>query len=161
MNVILQYNQFNPIYLYFLERKSNMIIDGFFSKLMYSTNCFITTGLYIDCLFQHQSIKKIRTSIIEFDIHKNNDSIQKLLNIEKQILLEYIQQLQLSPKIPVYDLEHKLQSGMIKFYSSNTYNKTNNFKLLSSVNYYIKISGIWETEHQVGLTYKIIEYQSK
>jgi len=159
MNLILQSSQFNPIYLYFLERKSNMIIDGFFSKLMYSTDSFITNGLYIDCLFQ--PIKKTGISMIEMDIHKNGETIQQLLSIEKQVLQAYMQQFQISNKTSIFDLEHKLQTGTIKFYSSPTYNKSTTYKLSSTINYYIKISGIWETDHQIGLTYKIIEYQSK
>ena len=159
MNLILQPSQFNPIYLYFLERKSNMIIDGLFSKLMYSTDSFITTGLYIDCLFQ--SIKKTGISMIVFDIHKNSEIIQQLCHIEKQVLQAYMQQFQLSNKTPIFDLENKLQTGTIRYYTSPTYNKSSTYKLSSAINYYIKVSGIWETDHQIGLTYKIIEYQSK
>ena len=161
MNLILQPNQFNQNCIYFLERKSNMIIDGLFSKLLYSTDCFITTGLYIDFLLEQQTFKKSGSSTIEVDIHKNTEMIQQLINIEKEILLLYIEQFQLQTKIPVYDLENKLQSTTIKFYSSNIYNKPNNYKLFTTLNYYIKISGIWETNQQIGLTYKIIEYQTK
>ena len=159
MNIILQPIQFNPIYLYFLERKSNMIIDGFFSKLMYSTNHFTTTGLFIDCLFQPQSIKKTGISIINIDIQKNNEPINRLIDIEKQILLAYIYHFQIANKTPVYDIDNKMQLGNIKFYSSAIYNKSNTYKVSSNMNYYIKISGIWETDYQIGLTYKIIEYQ--
>jgi len=161
MNLILQTIQFNPINLYFLEKKSNMIVDGYFSKLMYSTKNFTTTGLFIDCLFHQPSIKKSGLSIIEFDIHKNIDSITNLINIEKQILLAYTQQFQISNKSIVYDVEDKLKSGMIKFYSSSIYNKSTTYRLSTNLNYYIKISGIWETEYQIGLTFKIIEYHSK
>ena len=161
MNLILQPSQFNQIYLYFLEKKSNMIIDGFFSKLLYSTKHFTTTGLFIDCLFQQQTIKKNGISTFELDIHKNEDIISSLIEIEKQILLTYIQQFQISNKMMVQDIENKFKSGIIKYYSSSIYNKTTNYKPSYNINYYIKISGIWETDHQIGLTYKIIEYQSK
>ena len=158
MNLILHPNQFNPNHLYFLERKSNMIIDGFFSKLLYSTQYFITTGLFIDSLFHKQSIKKIGISLFELDLSKNKEVIKILVDIENQILSTYMQQFQITDKIPVYDLENKIQSGILKFYSSTIYNKSNTYKLSSHFDYYLKISGIWETEQQLGLTYKIIEY---
>ena len=160
MNLLVLPNQFDSNYLYFLERKPNLIIEeAIFSKLLYSTKEFITTGLFIFIPFEISTIKHTGISTIEFNTKINESIIQKIIEIEKQIMNSYFLQYQIKSKTPIYDISNKFQSGSLKIYSNNMHNK--NYTTKRSVNYYIKISGIWETANQIGLTYKIIEYPLK
>lgn len=157
MNLIINTEQFQPFFVSFLERKPNMIIDGVFSKILYTTNHFITNGIYIQFPI-NPLITKNSTNELEFDPIKNKQLINYFIAIEKKILQLYQQFFQLPNKHFVYDIETKLSSGSCKIYPSSHYQK---YTGGSSATYYIKIAGIWETEQKLGLTYKIIEYHSK
>lgn len=157
MNVIITTHQFQSIYAHFLDRKPNMIIDGIFSKLLYSNHHFVMNGLFIDISLQSISPKKYNSSFIEFDVSSNKDMMKRISEIEKQILQNYADYFQITNKTPVYDLSYKLHSGSLKYYSSSIQNK---YPIVKP-EYFVKISGIWETIHQYGITYKIIEYRPK
>lgn len=157
MNLLISTNQFQNQYLVFLDRRENMIIDGIFSKILYSTSYMILNGLFISfpLVYSKKQFSKLN---IDFDVFINKELIKKIAEIEKSILNHYIEFYNIQHKTINSDLYQKLQSGSIKYYSSNKYpNEVKKF----NYEYYIKISGIWETNHQIGLTYKIIEYQTK
>jgi hypothetical protein len=113
---------------------------------------------------------------------KNENIIQNLTNIERCILNEYIlinsyddfskKQKPLDKKQPIFALKNQLLSGCIKYYYNfvypykYTYNlntpdatiSTNNLSTNNqSKHYLLKISGIWETNDNYGITYKFIE----
>ena len=75
-------------------------------------------------------------------------------------ILEFYKQLFQCKKKIVFMLKEQLQEGNIKLYKEHFYNF---IKFPCKHKYYIpnvilKISGIWETDDNIGLTYKFIEY---
>jgi len=56
----------------------------------------------------------------------------------------------ITKKTTVFNLKTQLQNGYIKYYVE--YYGSN------KGSYYIKISGVWESQSEIGITYKIIEY---
>ena len=89
----------------------------------------------------------------------NSKNINDIIRIEIQILEFYKQLFQCKKKI-IFMLKEQLQDGNIKLYKEHFYNY---IKFPRKQNYYmpnviLKISGIWETEDNIGLTYKFIEY---
>jgi hypothetical protein len=89
----------------------------------------------------------------------NSKNITDIIRIEMQILEFYKQLFQCKKKI-VFMLKEQLQEGNIKLYKEHFYNF---IKFPCKQNYHIpnvilKISGIWETDDNIGLTYKFIEY---
>ena len=124
-------------------------------------------GLYIDFPVKNIMTNKINSkNILQLDTIINKDLFQKLIDIEKQILMYYITYFSplqsefhtnekmntLQNKTIVYNLKNQLQSGSIKYYKEyDCYSKSG---LL-----YIKISGIWENQNEIGITFKLIEYQ--
>jgi len=89
----------------------------------------------------------------------NSKNITDIIRIEMQILEFYKQLFQCKKKL-VFMLKEQLQEGNIKLYKEHFYNfikfpckKTNYIP-----NVILKISGIWETADNIGLTYKFIEY---
>jgi hypothetical protein len=147
MILLLQPNQFTLASVSFLEKKVNMIMDGFFSKLSYSDECMTMNGLFMEIPINILSYS-IR-NILQFDSNINKDWIYKLSLIEKQIIQYYMFFFGVSNKTPLYSLKMQLQNGTIKYYSP--------LRRSDAVTYYIKISGIWENSNEIGITYKIIE----
>jgi ribosomal protein RSM22 (predicted rRNA methylase) len=98
------------------------------------------------------------------DAISNKEIIQKMIDIEKQLLQYYIQYFSLSyeksetniqNKTIIYNLKNQLQNGSIKYYKEYEYY----YQKPSS--FYIKFSGIWENQSEIGITFKLIEYQKK
>jgi hypothetical protein len=89
----------------------------------------------------------------------NSKNITDIIRIEIQILEFYKQLFQCKKKI-VFMLKEQLQEGNIKLYKEHFYNYINfSYKQTPNIpNVILKISGIWETEDNIGLTYKFIEY---
>jgi len=169
MNILLYINNFNLSQIYFLDKKTNIIMDGVFTKMIYSNNCMTMNGLYIDFPIKNIMTNKINSKhILQLDTITNKDLFQKLIDIEKQVLMYYIQYFlplqsefqtsekrnQLQNKTIVYALKNQLQSGSIKYYKEYDYYSKPGLL-------YIKISGIWENQNEIGITFKLIEYQKQ
>jgi hypothetical protein len=164
MNLLLYTKDFIVSNIYFLDKKTNMIMDGIFTKFVYSTQFMTMNGVYIDFPLKNVIINKIQSkNILQMDMIQNRTNIQKMIDIEKQILQYYVQhfaslhqsysnsKLPIQNKTIVYSLKNQLQTGYIKYYKEyDSYN---------SELFYIKISGIWENQYEIGITFKLIEYQ--
>jgi hypothetical protein len=89
MNILLDSFTFNIHNVYFLEKKKNTVINGNFTKLVYSTNYFTMNGLYFTlpflCKTKKQSYKTIKqlgceaivpqetaSESIRKEVHQNN-----------------------------------------------------------------------------------------
>jgi hypothetical protein len=144
MLILLQQSDFLIKNVYFLEKKINMIMEGYFTKILF-TNSFMT----MNGIFFQLPIKKLNYSkspyFLQFDQGCHKDLINQMSVIEKQ-LIQYYMSFYKVQKTPVYALKNQLQNGSIKYYKNSVGG------LL-----YIKISGIWENHSEVGITFKIIE----
>lgn len=147
MILLLQLADFSITYVSFLEKKVNMLMDGFFSKIFYSDDCMIMNGLFIEIPIV-TSYTNIR-NILQFDTAVNKELIHKLSFIEKQMIQYYMFFFGISNKTPIYSLKQQLLKGSVKYYSP--------FRRSDDSIYYIKISGVWENSNEIGITYKIIE----
>jgi len=149
MILLIQTPNFTVSNISFLEKKVNMIMDGFFVKLYYSDDCMTMNGVFIEIPIVTIPIFSPK-NILQFNPIINKDWIHKLSIIEKQLIQYYMFFFGISHKNPIYSLKQQLQNGYIKYYTSIRSNKMNSL-------FYIKISGIWETTNEIGITYKIIE----
>ena len=165
--------------------KNNMVIDGKFTKLIYSNEHIILNGLYIDMQFvpssknciqsTHSFYNHNKTNFVDnrmgasndfsfqkikhtfyFPIEENSKLISDFEMLEKQILHSF-SKYNNTNKEKICSLYQQLSNGYMKYYiekhPSENENKTQRF--------YLKISGIWETSTEIGLTYKVIEYNSE
>jgi len=146
MNIIKQINQFNIDNVYFCDPiKNNIVTDGTFIRILYSNNLFMLNGIYLLIPFQNLNIEKYYNKFrCNFDINNHRDLIDHLKLIEEQILQKNI----IKNKIPIYKIYEHIKNGNIKIFSENIENINNLFLL--------KISGIWETDINYGVTYKFI-----
>lgn len=132
--------------IYFLEKKMNMIMEGFFTKIVYSIDFMTMNGLFFKVPFLPNS----SSHFISISRSGHKDIIQRLSSIEKH-LIQYYMMFYNSNKTPVYLLKSQLQRGQVKYYKDVAVGSM-------ETAFYLKISGIWENSYEVGMTFKIIEY---
>jgi hypothetical protein len=127
-----------------------MMMDGFFTKIVFTTPFMTMNGLFIQLPFP--TLTTSYSNYISIDTIKEKECIHRLYTIEKQ-LLQYYQMFYNIRKTPIYTLKTQLQKGFVKYYRDiqGPSSKDSGF--------YLKISGIWENQTEIGMTYKIIEYR--
>ena len=130
--------------------KNSVMQHSNFYKIVYSNELLSLNGLYI--LFNLNNINQNKEKIL-FQYLDNKITIDKIAIIE-----EYILKLIDSNKNKIYKITELLNNGYIKYcyndYSINniTYNNFNNV----NKSLILKISGLWETKENIGVTFKII-----
>ena len=146
MNIVKNIDQYNIDHVYFCDPiKNNIMSDGNFIRIMYSTPLFVLNGVYLFISIHHITIDKYYNKFkCTFDTNQYMDVIERLRVIEEGIL----KKANIFGKIPQYKIYEQLRNGNIKIFS-DTIDKINSKFLL-------KIAGIWETDNDYGLTYKFI-----
>jgi len=147
MNVVLDIDDFKLENVFFQDSVKNTVMDNSnFIRTLYSTNLFTLNGIFLKT--------NINTSYVEkyfnkykciFDKELNRTVIDKMLLIEKNIL----QKVEIKNKNAAYRIEDQLSGGNIKLFTDNLEKSLEN-------QYIFKISGIWETETDYGVTYKFM-----
>lgn len=203
MEISVPLNNVNTQNIYFSEKKKNVVVDGDFIKIIYSTSGFEMNGLYIllgiesmkDQLcsnWMQLPIKGFTESIVKSDakiMYENRNSqltskriitfdpysetnlklINKLCEIEHDIIERYILN-KCKSKYPSYILKTNLLCGTIKYHSEYKEIKPKTIYPIYKTGIWgdrhiterliLKISGIWETSTNVGITMKFILLQN-
>jgi hypothetical protein len=148
MNIVLTRQQFKNEHVYFCDPINNSIMEhSKFIKLIYSNDLFTLNGLCIlldlNIIYEESYFKKTKYN---FDLNINNEVLHDIYNIEKNILNKY-HNTNKNIKYCIYD---SLSNGYLKTFPhpDKTKKKSHIFTL--------KISGIWESDDECGLTFKII-----
>tara|TARA_B100001758_G_C18356580_1_gene583074 strand:+ start:296 stop:772 length:477 start_codon:yes stop_codon:yes gene_type:complete len=155
MNIIINTQSFNTHNAYWLDTKPNIIMDGNFTKINYINEIFTMNGIFLTFPIQVSSIDIIdNKKQMKFNTanYANASLIKEFVRIEHRLLDNYMQTKQINHK-KNYLLAKQLYSGIMKIYKENIQNETN----MRTIQYVIKISGIWETTNECGLTYKLFE----
>ena len=144
----------------------NSIIDySSFYKIIYSNSYISYNGVFTIFKVNNLTINKDKV-FFNNNNDENNIVFNKLKHIE-----EHITNLCSKSKIKKinYKLKDFLNNNYFKFVNNDDMNKFNNFnnlKLLSNSNiasnsnyhyFILKISGLWETRENIGMTFKIIK----
>jgi hypothetical protein len=120
MNVFaLDIHRYNQSHFYFLEHIPNIIIDGTFTKIIYTGDDFTMNGIYIYIP-------------LENSFEMNIGLIEKL---EIQLLTQYRKHT---------TRQRNMTLGLIP-------HKSNRLHIKKTL---LNISGVWENETHIGLTYK-------
>ena len=144
MNITKTIEQYNEDYVYFCEPiKNNIMNNGNFIRIIYSSPLFILNGIYLIIPITNFTIEKYYNKYkCIFDTNLYKDLIDKIRHIEDSIL----NKIDIKGKVAKYKIYEQLINGYIKIFYENS-EKMNNIFLL-------KISGIWETDKEYGITYK-------
>jgi len=154
----LDTEQFSINNVFYLETKQNIIMDGNFTKIIYSNELFTMNGIYLSFPITISSIDTLNDKrIVRFSPNskENNVVIHEFSKLES-VLLDHYKNTKTASMKTSYTLSKQLHSGFMKLYKE--YNRMNhetksNAKKLECI---LKISGIWETYDEIGLTYKLI-----
>ena len=139
-----------------MEPKQNIIMDGTFSKIIFSNEFFALNGLFFFLPIQHQTIDcYMNKYIMKFypSGPANVPIVQQLSKIEYSII-EYYKEIHHCKKRTSCILTKQLYSGNLKIFKDMVSGKP---RSNSANKYIIKIAGIWETHEEVGITYKVME----
>ena len=147
MNIVKTLEQYQDDCVYFCEPiKNNIMNDGYFIRIIYSTPLVMLNGIYIAININNTIIERFYNKFkCVFDVTIHKDLIEKIHIIEENI----IKKINIKNKIPQYKIYEQLRNGNIKIFSDNNDKYTNTFLL--------KIAGIWENDTYYGLTYKFIK----
>lgn len=146
MNIVKYINQYDDKYVYLCDPiKNNIINEGNFVRIIYSTDNVIFNGIYILIKLNEVTCDKYFNKYkYNFNIYTHLDIITKIQKIEQQILHKF----GICNKIIQFKLYDQLKSGNIKIFDG-VLDKSN-------VTLILKISGIWESQHAYGLTFKFL-----
>jgi len=153
MNIVLNIDKLKRENIFFLDKKRNIIMDGEFTKIIFSDEVISLNGLFLDCPLVTQPIDKFqKKNMVWFQpYHTNNiNLIQRFCLLEREIL-DYYKIYTESKKTPVFTLHNQLYSGNAKVFKNHINNEPSSHH---DVKYIIKISGVWESEDRIGITYK-------
>ena len=156
MNIVLDFSHFDLESLFFLEPKQNIIMDGTFSKIIFSNEFFALNGLFFFLPIQHQTIDcYMNKYIMKFypSGPANVPIVQQLSKIEYSII-EYYKEMHQCKKRTSCILTKQLYSGSLKIFKDGGKGRHGS---VTANKYIIKIAGIWETHEEVGITYKVME----
>jgi hypothetical protein len=161
MNLVLEKEQFKLGNTHFLDTKRNVIIDGNFTKILYSNDSFIMNGIYILFNIDEYITEKISNKcLIKFNPYSKNNFpiIQEFANLEFKIIEHYKQMNGINNRKISNLLSKQLYNGIMKIYKEH-YNKQVSEEHTNSIQMQcvIKISGIWETKDEIGITFKIFQ----
>lgn len=144
MNIVKNIEQYNEDCVYFCDPiKNNIMNNGNFIRIIYSNSLFTLNGIYIMININYISVDKYYNKykfIFDYDNHK--ETIEKIRAIEEGLL----KKVNIHNKTQQLKIYEQIKNGVIKVFSNNE--KISNHFLF-------KIAGIWETDTEYGLTYKI------
>lgn len=206
MELSIPIHNINPHNIFFADKKKNIIVDGDFIKIVYSTDSFEMNGIYIlveleplhnqasfpqnhsvnrgknDARFlpgtqddmslygpsvtgsggewthitnKMHNLTPKRTISFNPASKENIGSVDRLCQIESEIVNRYIASF-CPTKTASYVLRTQLISGVIKYHSEDRPCLRNGSVYSSKEKCILKISGVWETATNVGITMKFI-----
>mgnify|MGYP001370941754 CR=1 FL=1 len=128
--------------------KNSIMQYSNFYKIVYSNELLSLNGLYI--LFDLNKIN-INKDKLNFNYSDNKDTIDKIAIIEN-----YILNLICSNKNKIFKITELLSNGFIKYCSNEINNIVYFNNMHNNKSLILKISGLWETKENIGVTFKII-----
>ncbi len=149
MYISLNTNQYDINNVIISEKtKNNIMTNGDFFRLYYSTEDIILNGLHISFELKNISIEKYFNKIkCIFDNNVyNNNTVFLLKNIEKRLLERY----RGINRECVYRIGEQLENKFIKIFDDNYIN----IKRYKSIKFVLKVSGIWSSQNEFGLTFR-------
>ena len=148
MYIVINTNEFIYTNVFFKRPvKNNIIEKSDFMRLLYSDDTICTTGLFLVVPIYIDSYQLYNNKYkCLFKIKDNEEKILALEQIERDIL----NHVNIQGKTMRYNISNNLRNCMINIYK--------NYKIKHRKDQFIiKISGIWVTDGEYGLTYKVLD----
>ena len=155
MNLVLKLKDITHNNIYFMELVKNTVMDDSdFIRINYSNSLFITNGIHLEFLLNGVTLERYYSKYkCSYKLINNMHIIDELARLESKILLSYIKTFSKEKDYKInYKLKDQLYSGSIKILSNGNINCNNYLEN----KYILKISGVWDTGNEIGLTYKFL-----
>ena len=145
MNLVKNMNQYDENNIFFCEPiKNNIMNDGTFIRILYSTHNILLNGIYLLIALNDITCEKYYNKYrCNFNPSNHKDIIDNIKIIEENIL----KKIEIK-KTPQLKISEQLRNGNIKLF---------NMIEQQDSSFIVKISGVWETQYNYGLTYKFIK----
>jgi hypothetical protein len=161
MSFMLYPHAFKACHLHFAPAvQNNDAIDSKFSRIIYSTKHISLNGvaIIVDLAGTHHD-PHYNKVFVRFDpgLSANKPIVSQLHDIECNILSKYAGAVMGGTHRCVHLLRDQLNSGCIKAYMNERANDANANDPANGTHVMLKICGIWETNHECGMTYKFIK----
>ncbi len=145
MNLVKNINQYDENNIFFCEPiKNNIMNDGTFIRILYSTHNILLNGIYLLISLTDIACEKYYNKYrCIFNASNHKDIIDNIKIIEENILKKID-----IKKTPQLKISEQLRNGNIKLF---------NMIDQQDSSFIVKISGVWETQYNYGLTYKFIK----
>jgi hypothetical protein len=144
MYLVKTIDQFNDKNIFFCDPiKNNVMNDGIFIRIIYSSEIVAINGIFLLLTLNDVTCEKYYSKYrCKFNTTTHAHIINDLKSIEENILKKY----SVPNKMPQFKIYDQIKNGYIKVFFDIEKKPETLFTL--------KISGIWETEENYGLTYK-------
>ena len=160
MNITIKKNEFDINNIYYLDPIKNTVIENSnFIRILYSNELFSLNGLYILLNFQNIN-SNINNNKVKYSFDCNLIENIELINFIKKLEYDILENSIINNKRPYYKLHEQISQGIIKMVNILFIDPKNQEKKNLKEEFILKISGIWESENEYGLTYKILEVQN-
>jgi serine/threonine-protein kinase RIO1 len=153
MNIITSSSDLSEFNIFYNEKVNNTVIDNsHFIRINYSNELFTLTGLFLKINMNINDIEKYFNKFkYSYNLSPNKVIIDKLIKLEEDLLdIKELNNLKKTFKLK----EQLLSMNIRTFDNINPIQKTNIYSFL------LKISGIWLTDTQCGLTFKFLPCES-
>ena len=150
MFISLTLDEYDTDCIFTTDSIRNTVIDNSsFIRIIYSTKDVMLNGIMITTPFTGFSISKYFNKWrCNYLVQENMNLIQKLYTIEKEIP----ERVDIQQKVPCYKIHEQLSNGFIKIFLEENASQDG----LENSNILLKISGIWVSEEEYGITYKFV-----
>lgn len=165
MNLATQLDQFREENVYFCDSiRNNIMTEGNFIRLLYSNECITFNGVYLiinllenvsdsssfsSSSSSSSSIPHLNKFKCTFNTTIHKDIIHQIKMIEDSILSK----VNIINKTKLYKIHEQLCTGNVKLFTDATHPPQQTTNCSSFI---LKISGVWETKYQFGLTFKFL-----
>ena len=149
MNIVLDTDQFNINNVFFQNSVKNTIMDNCnFYRIIYSNDLFMLNGIFLKINLNIKYADKYFNKYkCNFSYDDNKSIIDAISEIETFILC----MINISKKVAIYSIREQFTNETIKFFTNID---IKNEKMKNE--FILKISGIWESEKEYGITYKFL-----
>jgi hypothetical protein len=147
MNIAMPLSSYHPRNVFLCDPVPNTVMaDSTFTRILYSDPDITLVGLHlqlcVDGARDEQYYQKTRTV---FDVSANAGVISFVERIETNIL----DMVDIDKK-RVTKLSDQLRHGILRSATHASWNST-------GPNFVLKVTGIWETDNEYGVTYKVTD----
>ena len=155
MYIVTNAEDVRPEYIMTLAPVKNTVMEqSNFIRLLYSDAVIALSGLHVRARLYaskvEQYFNKYRCIV---DVDKSAAGIKELVALERLVLV----QASIQDRKPVHKIADQLRMGTFKLFSDETETPKGGRKCI----YILKMSGIWVTDSEYGVTYKFMELRAR